>query len=555
MIARIIQEELAALVVKAQAEGLLPPTVKPRFQVEPPKHKDYGDYATNIALSLAGQARKNPRELAAWFAENLRKRQDLFAKVEVAGPGFINFFIAPRYWQQVPTVIEKEGPNYGRVDVGQGRRIQVEFVSANPTGPLHIGHGRGAAVGDTLSRILSFANFKVEKEYYINDMGRQMKILGRSVYLRAKELAGEKIDFPEDHYRGAYIIAIARALLEKEPDLLALPEEEGIERAKEFALTTILAEIKKDLEDFGVTYDNWFSEKSLYETSQVEKALSLLREKGLLYEKDGAVWFKASAFGDEKDRVVIRASGEPTYFASDIAYHYNKFFTRKYHRVIDIWGADHHGYIPRLKAVIKAFGLPEEKLQVMLIQMVNLLEGGRLKSMSTRAGEFVTLRELIDEVGKDATRFIFLTRRCDSPLDFDVELAKKQSRENPVYYVQYAHARLASLFRKAAEEGLGLPRVEEVDLSLLNTEEDFNLLKLLDYFPDTIEACAVNLEPHLLTFYLLDLATALHDYYTKHRFLSEDRPRTKARLILAKAVKQVLACGLDLLGVSAPERM
>ncbi len=555
MIARIIQEELAALVAKAQAEGLLPPAVRPRFQVEPPKHKDHGDYATNIALSLAGQARKNPRELAAWFAENLRKRQDLFTKVEVAGPGFINFFIAPGYWQQVPAVIEKEGPNYGRVDVGQGRRIQVEFVSANPTGPLHIGHGRGAAVGDTLSRILSFANFKVEKEYYINDVGRQMKILGRSVYLRAKELAGEKIDFPEDHYRGAYIIAIARALLEKEPDLLTLPEEEGIERAKEFALTTILAEIKKDLEDFGVTYDNWFSEKSLYETSQVEKALSLLKEKGLLYEKDGAVWFKASAFGDEKDRVVIRASGEPTYFASDIAYHFNKFFTRKYHTVIDIWGADHHGYIPRLKAVIKAFGLPEEKLQVMLIQMVNLLEGGRLKSMSTRAGEFVTLRELIDEVGKDATRFIFLTRRCDSPLDFDVELAKKQSRENPVYYVQYAHARLASLFRKAADEGLAPPRVEEVDLSLLDTEEDFNLLKLLDYFPDTIEACAVKLEPHLLTFYLLDLATALHDYYTKHRFLSEDRPRTKARLILAKAVKQVLACGLDLLGVSAPERM
>ena len=555
MIARLIEKELARLIEKAKEEGVLPAEVRPRFQVEPPKAKEHGDYATNVALSLAGQAKKNPREIATWFAEELATRKDLFAKVEVAGPGFINFFIAPSYWQKVPAVVEEQGEAYGRVDVGGGRKVQVEFVSANPTGPLHIGHGRGAAVGDTLARILSFANFQVEKEYYVNDVGRQMKILGRSVYLRAKELSGEKIAFPEDHYRGAYIIDIARDLLKEEPDLLSLPEEEAIEKAKNYALEVILAGIKKDLEDFGVIYDSWFSEKSLYETGMVDKALSFLREKGLLYEKDGAVWFKASTFGDEKDRVVIRATGEPTYFASDIAYHYHKFFVRGYDLVIDVWGADHHGYIPRLKAVIKAFGVPEDRLQVMLIQMVNLLEGGRLKSMSTRAGEFVTLRELLEEVGKDATRFIFLTRRCDSPLDFDVELAKKQSRENPVYYVQYAHARLSSLFRKAEEEGLALPRAEEVDLSLLDTPEDFTLLKLLDYFPDTVEACAQRLEPHLLTFYLLDLATALHDYYTKHRFLSEETERTKARLVLAKAVKQVLATGLHLLGVSAPERM
>ncbi|OAG28737.1 arginine--tRNA ligase [Thermodesulfatator autotrophicus] len=555
MIAKIIYQELEKLCEEAQKEGILPEQVKKRFQVEPPKNEAHGDYATNIALSLAGQAKKNPRELAAWFAERLAFRQDLFEKVEIAGPGFINFFIAKKYWQRVPLEIEKAGENYGALELGAQRQIQLEFVSANPTGPLHIGHGRGAAVGDTLARILAMAGFNVQKEYYINDVGRQMQILGRSVYLRAKELKGENIDFPEDHYRGEYIKDIARALLETKPDFFNLPEEEAINLAKEFAVKEILDGIKKDLEDFGVTYDVWFSEKILHEETYIEKALSFLREKGLLYEKDGAIWFKASEFGDEKDRVVIRASGEPTYFAADIAYHYHKFLVRGFDEVVDLWGADHHGYVPRMKAVIKAFGLKEEQFKVILIQMVNLLEGGRLKSMSTRAGEFVTLRELINEVGKDATRFIFLTRRADSPLDFDVELAKKQSRENPVYYVQYAHARLASLFRKAEEAGITPPKANEVDLSLLKYPEDFAILKLLDYFPDTIEAAATKFEPHLLTFYLLDLATALHDYYTKYRFLSEDLAYTRARLVLAKAVKQVLKTGLNLLGVSAPERM
>ncbi len=555
MIVKTIEEEIKKLVEEAVEEGFLPAELKLRFQVEPPKVPEHGDYATNVALSLAGQAKKKPREVAEWFAKRLAERKDLFAKVEVAGPGFLNFFIAPGYWQRVPLEVEKQGEDFGRVNLGAGQKVQVEFVSANPTGPLHIGHGRGAAVGDTLARILSFAGFQVEKEYYINDVGRQMKILGRSVWLRARELTGEKIEFPEDHYRGDYIRDIARELLAKEPDFLSLPEEEAVERAKDFALEVILAGIKKDLEDFGVVFDSWFSEKTLYQTGEVEKALSLLREKGLLYEKDGAVWFRSSDFGDEKDRVVIRATGEPTYFASDIAYHHHKFLTRGYDLVVDIWGADHHGYIPRLKAAVSALGIAPERLQVILIQMVNLLEGGKLKSMSTRAGEFVTLRELIDEVGKDATRFIFLTRRADSPLDFDVELAKKQSRENPVYYVQYAHARLASLFRKAEEAGLDLPRATEVELSRLDQPEDFALLKLLDYFPAVVEAAAEKLEPHLLTFYLLDLATALHDYYTKHRFLSEDEALTRARLVLARSVKQVLARGLDLLGVSAPERM
>ncbi len=555
MIAKIIVEEIKKLIKEAQETGLLPREISLRFQVEPPKVEEHGDYATNVALSLAGQAKRNPREMALWFAERLGSKKDLFSKVEVAGPGFINFFIAPAYWQQVPKKILTLGEKYGQSQVGQGQKVQVEFVSANPTGPLHIGHGRGAAVGDTLARVLSWAGFEVEKEYYINDVGRQMRILGQSVYLRAKELGGEKLDFPKDHYQGEYIRELARELLALEPDLLTKPEEEAIEIAKNFAVEKILSGIRKDLEDFGVTYDSWFSEKSLYESSEVKKALDLLKEKGLLYEKEGALWFKAADFGDEKDRVVIRATGEPTYFASDIAYHHHKFLTRGYDQVVDIWGADHHGYIPRLKAAVKALGIEPERLQVILIQMVNLIEGGELKSMSTRAGEFVTLRELLDEVGRDATRFIFLTRRADSPLDFDVDLAKRQSQENPVYYVQYAHARLASIFRKAEEAQVELKPLTEIDFSLLNEPEDFTLLKLLDYFPDVIEGAALKREPHRLTFYLLDLATAFHNYYTKHRFLGEDKGLTQARLALAKALKQVIAQGLWLLGVSAPERM
>ncbi len=555
MIAKIITKEINNLIEKAQVEGVLPKDIRIVFQVEPPKVAEHGDYATNVALSLAGQIKQNPREIASWLVKHLKEKKELFSKIEVAGPGFINFFIAACYWQQVPKEIISLGEKYGQSEVGKGKKIQVEFVSANPTGPLHIGHGRGAAVGDTLARVLSFAGFHVEKEYYINDVGRQMKILGNSVYLRAKEISGEKVDFPEDHYQGDYIRDLARKLLSQEPRILSMPEEEAIEKAKNFAVKEILSDIKRDLEDFGVTYDNWFSEKTLYENGEVEKALNFLKTKGFLYEKDGALWFCSSKFGDEKDRVVIRATGEPTYFASDIAYHHHKFLTRSYDKVINIWGADHHGYIPRLKAAVKALGISEDRLRVILIQMVNLLESGELKSMSTRAGEFVTLRELLDEVGKDATRFTFLTRRADSPLDFDVDLVKRQSQENPVYYVQYAHARLSSIFRKAEEANIALLPLSEINLSRLDKPEDFVLLKLLDYFPDVIEASALKLEPHRLTFYLLDLATAFHNYYAKHRFLSDDFDLTQARLCLAKAIKQVISKGLWLLGVSAPEKM
>ncbi|OAQ20268.1 arginine--tRNA ligase [Thermosulfurimonas dismutans] len=525
------------------------------FKVEPPREEAFGDYATNAALVLAGRLKRPPRELADELAGKLSARADLFSKVEVAGPGFINFFVAPGYWQSVVKEVLSRGEDYGRSELGRGRKVQVEFVSANPTGPLHIGHGRGAAVGDTLARILSFAGYEVVKEYYVNDRGRQMEILGRSVWLRARELSGEKIDFPEDHYRGDYIKDLARKLLAERPNLLTLPEEEAVAIARDFALREILEEIKQDLIDFGVSYDVWYSERGLYERGEVEEALRALSEAGHLYEKEGALWFRASAFGDEKDRVVRRSNGEPTYFASDIAYHREKFLKRGFDLVVDVWGADHHGYVPRLKAVLSALEIDPERLQVLLIQMVNLIEGGKLKSMSTRAGEFVTLRELMDEVGRDAVRFTFLTRKCDAPLEFDVELAKRQSQENPVYYVQYAHARLSSVFRKTEEAGLKLETFGDADYTRLDTPEDFKLFKLLDAFPQVVEDSARSLEPHRLTYFLLDLATAFHDYYTKHRFLSEDEELSRARLALARAVKQVLKTGLNLLGVSAPERM
>ncbi len=525
------------------------------FKVEPPPREEMGDYATNAALVAGGRVKRSPRELASELAEKLSRRKDLFFRVEVAGPGFLNFWVAPSYWQTVVQRVLEKGDTYGRSELGKGKKVQVEFVSANPTGPLHVGHARGAAVGDTLARILAFAGYEVVREYYINDRGRQMEVLGRSVWLRARELSGEEIEFPQDHYRGEYIRDLAAKLLSERPDLLQLPEDEALSLCRDFALREILSEIRRDLEDFGVFYDVWYSEKELYEKGEVEEALRELQEKGHLYEAEGALWFRATAFGDEKDRVVRRANGEPTYFASDIAYHREKFLKRGFDLVVDVWGADHHGYVPRLKAVLSALGVDGERLRVLLIQMVNLIEGGKLKSMSTRAGEFVTLRELLEEVGRDAMRFTFLTRKCDAPLDFDVELAKAQRTENPVYYVQYAHARLASVFRKAEEAGLEFPSPSEIPLNRLDTPEDFRLLKLLDFFPLVVEEAAEMLEPHRITYFLLDLATALHDYYTKHRFLSEDEERSRARLALARAVKQVLAQGLNLLGVSAPERM
>ncbi|MGC9140782.1 MAG: arginine--tRNA ligase [Caldimicrobium sp.] len=524
------------------------------FEIEKPRRFDYGDFSTNLALILQGKIGIKPRELAENLVEEL-KIEPLFKKIEIAGPGFINFWINPEVYRENLKEILKEGERYGAIDLGQGKRVHIEFVSANPTGPLHIGHGRGAAYGDALARILKFSGFEVFKEYYINDRGTQMNILGASVYLRAKELSGEKIFFPTDYYQGDYIRDIAKEALRLYPDLLERREEEAISLCRELAIKIILEDIKSDLENFRVFYDNWYSERALYEKGLLNEVLEVLREKGDLYEMDGALWFKSSLYGDEKDRVIRKASGEWTYFASDIAYHYEKFVKRGFDLAINLWGADHHGYVARLKGALKAFGIEENKLQVLLIQMVNLMEDGKLKSMSTRKGEYVELKELVREVGVDAVRFIFLSRSHDSPLEFDVELAKKQSMENPVYYVQYAHARICSLKEKAKERGLKIEEILEADLSKLGEDEEIEILKKLSEFSDVVEMSALGLSPYKIVYYLLDLAASFHEYYNKYKIISEDKELSLARLALSEGCRIVIKNGLDLLGVNSPEKM
>ncbi|MGC8871441.1 MAG: arginine--tRNA ligase [Caldimicrobium sp.] len=524
------------------------------FEIEKPRRADLGDFSTNLALILQGKIGIKPRELAENLVEEL-KIEPLFKKIEIAGPGFINFWINPEVYRENLKEILKEGERYGAIDLGQGKRVHIEFVSANPTGPLHIGHGRGAAYGDALARILKFSGFEVFKEYYINDRGTQMNILGASVYLRAKELSGEKIFFPTDYYQGDYIRDIAKEALRLYPDLLERREEEAIPLCRELAIKIILEDIKSDLENFRVFYDNWYSERALYEKGLLNEVLEVLREKGDLYEMDGALWFKSSLYGDEKDRVIRKASGEWTYFASDIAYHYEKFVKRGFDLAINLWGADHHGYVARLKGALKAFGIEENKLQVLLIQMVNLMEDGKLKSMSTRKGEYVELKELVREVGVDAVRFIFLSRSHDSPLEFDVELAKKQSMENPVYYVQYAHARICSLKEKAKERGLKIEEILEADLSKLGEDEEIEILKRLSEFSDVVEMSALGLSPYKIVYYLLDLAASFHEYYNKYKIISEDKELSFARLALSEGCRIVIKNGLDLLGVNSPEKM
>ena len=524
------------------------------FEIEKPRRADLGDFSTNLALILQGKIGIKPRELAENLVEEL-KIEPLFKKIEIAGPGFINFWINPEVYRENLKEILKKGERYGAIDLGQGKRVHIEFVSANPTGPLHIGHGRGAAYGDALARILKFSGFEVFKEYYINDRGTQMNILGASVYLRAKELSGEKIFFPTDYYQGDYIRDIAKEALRLYPDLLERSEEEAISLCRELAIKIILEDIKSDLENFRVFYDNWYSERALYEKGLLNEVLEVLREKGDLYEMDGALWFRSSLYGDEKDRVIRKASGEWTYFASDIAYHYEKFVKRGFDLAINLWGADHHGYVARLKGALKAFGIEENKLQVLLIQMVNLIEDGKLKSMSTRKGEYVELKELVREVGVDAVRFIFLSRSHDSPLEFDVELAKKQSMENPVYYVQYAHARICSLKEKAKERGLKIEEILEADLSKLGEDEEIEILKKLSEFSDVVEMSALGLSPYKIVYYLLDLAASFHEYYNKYKIISEDKELSLARLALSEGCRIVIKNGLDLLGVNSPEKM
>ncbi len=525
------------------------------FEVEKAKRPEFGDFSTNLALILQKYLRKNSQEIAREIVSFLSKRKELFEEIEIAGPGFINFWISSDFLRTNLKNILKERENYGRINLGQGKKVIIEFVSANPTGPLHIGHGRGAAYGDSIARILTLSGFEVYKEYYINDRGTQMEILGASVYLRAKELAGEKIDYPQDYYQGDYIYNIAKEALKIYPDLLKKTEEYAQALCRDLAIKIILEDIKKDLETFRVEYDNWYSEQELYKKGLVEEVFNLLKEKGFIYEKDLAFWFKSSLFGDEKDRVVKKATGEWTYFASDIAYHFEKFLKRGFDLAINLWGADHHGYIARLKGVLKALDISPEALQILLIQMVNLLEGDEIKSMSTRKGEYVELKELIESVGVDASRFIFLSRSNDSPLDFDVELAKKQSAENPVYYVQYAHARICSLWEKAKAKGYNYSEIEETNLSSLKEKEDLDIMKKLSEFSDIIESSALQRAPYKITYYLIELASLFHEYYNKYKIIGEDREITLSRLALAEGCRIVIKNGLNLLGVNSPEKM
>ena len=527
----------------------------PEIEVEVPKIISHGDFSTNIAMVTASIQKMPPRKIAETILKYIKDPDRILAKTQIAGPGFINFFINTLSWHSILRKIHQEDMGYGASNIGNGKKIQVEFVSSNPTGPLHVGHGRGAAVGDSVANILRFCGYDVQKEYYINDSGRQINTLGISVYLRYRELMGENIQFPDECYQGDYILDYAKEIIElKGKTLFDQDEEQSIFFCAHFAAERIIKDIRKDLMDFGVEFDNWFSEQSLYDTGKVNAVIEDFKEKNIIYEKDGALWFKTTSFGDEKDRVVVRKNGQTTYFASDIAYHMDKF-ERGFCRVIDVWGADHHGYIPRVTGAIEASGLSRDRFNVILVQLVNLLREGEPVAMSTRAGEFVTLNEVVKEVGREAARFIFLTRHYDSPLDFDLELAKKKTNDNPVFYVQYVHARISSISRKSREIGLDELEWDEAAAEMLQEPEEINLIKAMTRYPEVVEDSAKYMEPHRITFYLMDLASSFHTYYNKHRVLSDDPLLSKGRLYLVLAIQKVIRNGLSLLGVSAPDRM
>jgi arginyl-tRNA synthetase len=555
-----MKQELKNLIFEAArtayAAGELRSQEFSEFVVEVPKVKDHGDFSTNIAMTMARQQKMAPRKIAEILLVHIDQGNGLIAKSEIAGPGFINFFLKTEAWMPVLHDVHQKDERYGEADVGQGRKIQVEFVSSNPTGPLHVGHGRGAAVGDSTANILALCGWDVQKEYYINDSGRQIQTLGRSVYFRMKELAGETIDFPEECYQGTYIRELARqVVVENGPEFAAREDDEAVMICARFAAGKILEGIRADLETFGVVFDRWFSEQSLYDSGKVKAMIAAFKDSGRIYAKDEALWFNTTDFGDEKDRVVVRSNGQTTYFASDIAYHQEKY-ERGFERVIDVWGADHHGYIPRVSGAIQASGYQKEQFDVILVQLVNLMRAGEPVAMSTRAGEFVTLSDVVGEVGADAARFIFLTRSADSPLDFDLELAKQKTNDNPVYYVQYVHARIASILRKAGEQGIDpLADPDKESLSRIEAPEEIDLIKLLDRYREVLVRSAELMEPHRVTYFLMELAAAFHSFYNKHKVLGEDAQLTAGRLYLVRAVQKVIRNGLGLLGVSAPDKM
>ncbi|MCX7857550.1 MAG: arginine--tRNA ligase [Deltaproteobacteria bacterium] len=557
MIKREVEKKLRKTCEALQKKGILSTQVNPEIHVETPREKDFGDYSTNLAFNLSKVLRKPPIAIAQTILEHLEV-EDMCKKTEIAGGGFINFYLKDSFIRDcLYTIFTKDIKEFFP-DMGKEKKVLVEFVSSNPTGPLHVGHGRCAAFGDVLSTLLKKAGFRVTKEYYINDAGKQIETLGESVYLRLLELKGEHVDFPENFYKGEYVKEIAKEVLKKK---LPVPENknEAIKFLAQYASDRIMEEIKEDLESFGVFFDSYKKETDLFESGMVEEALSILRQSGYVYEKDGAVWFKTSLFENDEDRVLIKSDGEKTYFTSDIAYHREKFL-RGYDLLIDIWGSDHHGYIPRVMAATSAMNFDKNKLKIILIQFVTLLRDGKPVGMSTREARYTTLRELLNEVGKDAARFFFLTRKNDAHLEFDLDLAKRKTSENPVYYVQYAHARIESVIRNAKEEGSDLEWFHKKDvkreiLDLLTLDEEMELTKTIFRFFDVIEGAVNQMEPHRITYYLIELAGKFHSYYNTTRILQDNEDLKRARMILAYVVKEVIKEGLSILGVEAPSRM
>jgi arginyl-tRNA synthetase len=582
-----IASKLADAVYRLQIAGRLPSEGLPEIMVERTRDRAHGDFASNYAMLLAKPVRRKPRELAEQLVAAIEPGTEI-SRIEIAGPGFINFHLGPAAWHGVVRAALEHGAGYGRSQRGAGQRVQVEFVSANPTGPLHVGHGRGAAYGAAVADLLDAIGFDVHREYYVNDAGRQMDILAASVYLRYLELCGDAVVFPVNGYQGDYVWDIAATLHREGGDVLHHPVDtvfdgvppdapaggdreahiDGlIERIKTLlgganyrrvfdeGLGAILGDIRHDLEEFGVHYDEWFSERSLTETGAVMRCMDRLRDSGHVYERNGALWFRSTDYGDEKDRVIVRDNGQTTYFASDIAYHANKL-ERGYHRVIDIWGADHHGYVPRVKAALSALGDDPGRLDVLLVQFAILYRNGEKVQMSTRSGEFVTLRELRREVGNDAARFFYVMRKCEQHMDFDLDLARSQSTDNPVYYIQYAHARVRSVFRQLAGKQLHWDQTAGLAaLDRLTEAHEDALLVSLSRYPEVLESAALNHEPHQLTHYLRELANDFHTYYNAHKFILDDAALRNARLALIEATRQVIENGLRLLGVSAPDSM
>ena len=552
MLKQTITGLLTKAIVAAQQAGKLPTVTLPEIVIERPQNPEHGDYASSISLKLARAIGTSPMNIAKEIAGFISTSAEI-ASVTVAPPGFINFTLKSDWLTQQVESILASGNTFGNIDLGQGKQIQIEFVSLNPTGPLHVGHGRGAVLGSTLCNVMTASSYSVVKEYYFNDAGSQMDAFRHSLYARYQQGLGWDVEMPTEGYLGNYMVDLAAEIIEEEGDrFLKMPEAEGIDQLGQLGLAKILAGTREDLKRLRVDFDVWYSEKTLYENGQFDKVMVLLRQGGYITEKEGATWFVSTALGEDKDNVVIRSNGSPTYFAADIAYHYNKFIERKFDRVINIWGADHMGHVSRMKAVAEALGIEPERLQIIIHQMVTLRRGGEIVKLSKRSGDIITLRELIDEVGIDACRFFFLSRTADSQMDFDMELAKKQSADNPVYYVQYAHARIASILRVAQEKGADS---RDGDISLLTTEPELILIRKMLLLPEIVETIAQTLEPHHLTYYAQDLATAFHAFYKHCRVVTEDKAMTGARLKLVKAAKLVLGRTLNLMGMKAPDKM